>query len=216
MILVQKQLTGEVHFLNGSAVIASLSENATMNLGRKRGVIQIIDELGRAFVLSAQLVSSTQVLPASAVNFSGDVESLWSILIADFFNELHNSQIIINSNKVIMGGVWEIRGVLTPPIFAVDQNNYSPVSFEDNTIIRVSSSANRDITGFAAPGIGEQPIKVIVNVGANNIQIMNQSVLSVAANRIAAGANEQLNPNESAIIWYDQMSARWRILSIYN
>jgi len=89
MVLIQKQLNGDVFFLIGGTVVASLSEDVTFNLSFKRGGIDIIDEVGRRYFLEWGFVTQTQILPAAAVAFTGDLPTLWTLLVTYFFNELH-------------------------------------------------------------------------------------------------------------------------------
>lgn len=217
-MIIQKQTTGEVWAIETGRVICSMDEVCTFELDKNTNSIAITDSKGIRFVIPLIRITGTQLLPSALVPFSGTLTDLWQLLKTYFFLELHDTTISFPTvfPKITMSGVWNITGVLAAPIFAVDQNNYSPVGFVDNTIIKVSSTANRDITGFAAPGIGESPIKTICNVGSNNIRLINNSILSGAANRILLSNNETLNPNESAIIWYDQVSQRWRMLSKSN
>jgi hypothetical protein len=76
---------------------------------------------------------------------------------------------------------------------------------------RFSTNASRTITGFFALDLDSQ-LRVIVNVGANDLVLANNSASSSAANRILChtGANITLGPNESALIFYDRTSARVR------
>ncbi len=75
---------------------------------------------------------------------------------------------------------------------------------------RLTSNASRTITGFIAPLT--ENIRVIMNVGANNIVLAHQSGLSLAPNRIISlsAADITLAPNDSVILWYDITTGRWR------
>lgn len=86
-----------------------------------------------------------------------------------------------------------------------DQNNFS---LGHAVVHRISTNASRTITGFNALDLDSQ-LRVIVNVGANDLVLANNSGLSSAQNRILChtGANITLNPNESALIFYDRTSA---------
>lgn len=112
--------------------------------------------------------------------------------------------------------VRELAGV-TPPSWAADTpaqitadtNDYTLGSL---TVQRLTTDASRTLTGFVAI---PNALKVIVNAGAQNLVLANQSASSVAANRLInqAGANLTLTAEQSAIYWYDLTTTRWRQLN---
>lgn len=102
----------------------------------------------------------------------------------------------------------------TPSQITADQNNYNPTN--DGYYQRWSTDASRSITGlvFTSPGaqIGGQT-HVIVNVGSNNIVLVNESASSTAANRFhnSTGADITLAADQEVNCWYDATTARWRV-----
>lgn len=97
--------------------------------------------------------------------------------------------------------------------------NYDPI-IADQDNFRLSravvhrlnpTGATRTITGFRALDL-DSNLRVIVNVGTQDLVLANNSGSSTAENRILThtGANITLNPNESALIIYDRTSARVR------
>ena len=94
----------------------------------------------------------------------------------------------------------------SPDQLTADQNNYS---LADAILSRFSTNAARTITGFAGAKAG---IKIIANVGSNNLVLANNSASSDAQNRILthSGANITLTAGQLAIMTYDFTSARWR------
>lgn len=92
------------------------------------------------------------------------------------------------------------------PQITADQNNFP---LEPGVLQRLSTDASRTITGFANADAG---IKVIMNVGAQNIVLANDSASSTLQNRILChtGANITLNENESALLIYDFVTTKWR------
>lgn len=102
--------------------------------------------------------------------------------------------------------------ILSPPSFAVNQNNYNPVNIQTANVIRLLSSAVVQITGIIAPDNTRWKKICLLNVGASNITLVNASALSLANNRFAMNGNLILNANEGAIFLYDQISLRWRCL----
>lgn len=95
---------------------------------------------------------------------------------------------------------------VSPDQITADQNNYS---LPDAILTRFSTDASRTITGFAGSKAG---IKIIANVGSNDLILANNSGSSDAENRILthSGANITLGAGQLAIMTYDFTSARWR------
>jgi hypothetical protein len=95
---------------------------------------------------------------------------------------------------------------VTPAQITADQNNYA---LTDAILSRFSTDAARTITGFSGAKAG---IKIIANVGSNNLVLANDSASSDAENRILAhsGANITLSAGQLALMTYDFTSARWR------
>jgi hypothetical protein len=95
---------------------------------------------------------------------------------------------------------------ISPDQLTADRNNYS---LTDAILARFSTDAARTITGFAGAKSG---IKIIANVGANNLVLANNSASSDAENRILchSGADITLTANQFAIMVYDFTTVRWR------
>jgi hypothetical protein len=58
-------------------------------------------------------------------------------------------------------------------------------------------------------------LMILINVGAADLILENQSERSLAQDRIitGTGASLTLRPDQAATLFYDQTSARWRVLS---
>ena len=91
-----------------------------------------------------------------------------------------------------------------------DQNNCSTNGF---SVLRITTNAQRTITGFAENARGE--FLWVVNVGSNNLVLANQNAGSDAAFRIitGTGANLTLAADDIAMLWYDSTTTRWRVMS---
>lgn len=242
-MILQKQLTGEVLILDNSIIIDSIQEDCTINCLPMRSGLEIIDKTGRRFNISLSRVEGTQVLPAAVVPFSGSLSDLYTLLVGSFFNEFHtgsggavtsddvtnlstvaginvtNALDTLNAKfifpKLELSGVLSISSEISDTIIS-NQNDYSPIGFQDNTILNITVVGNRQITGFAAP-IGDKVIKIIRNVfGGGSISLRNQDVASIAENRMRLNNNETLDSGESAILWYNQNISRWNILATYQ
>lgn len=104
------------------------------------------------------------------------------------------------------GGVVEI----SPSSIGANQNNYNPTNWDTATVVRLSSDAAYDITGFDDTVTAK--LKKIFNVGSFNITLKNQSVSSTAANRmVIPGGDLILAPDDIVEIYNDATTARWRV-----
>ena len=114
--------------------------------------------------------------------------------------------------------VQTIRAPLDSPTqITADQNNYQAGTGR-SLFYRLSSDASRTVTGFnPAGGINQDgELHYIINVGANNIVLANESASSTAANRFTnvTGSDITLAANEMAMLVYDNTSARWRAVKL--
>ena len=111
--------------------------------------------------------------------------------------------------------------ISTPAQITANQNDYAfprtgidsteEISGNDEvTFQRLSSDASRNITGIVAKG--HSWLYVLANVGSFSIVLVNESSLSVAANRIitGTGGNITIAAGESVSLIYDATTARWR------
>jgi hypothetical protein len=92
-----------------------------------------------------------------------------------------------------------------------NQNEYNPSGL--SYLQRWSSDASRNVTGLTFSWVqvdGEQHL--ILNVGAQNIVLINESASSGAASRFttSTGADLTLAPNKAALVTYDGITSRWR------
>ena len=95
----------------------------------------------------------------------------------------------------------------SPAQITANQNNYAPGDF---SVLRLSTDASRDVTGFSGGAQGR--LLILFNVGANDIVLKHQDANSTAGNRILANtaADITISANEIAFLWYDSTTARWR------
>jgi hypothetical protein len=102
---------------------------------------------------------------------------------------------------------------LSPTQLAANTDNYNPTGLENAKVLRLSTDASRDLTGIAGGFAGRE--LVIFNVGAQDLVLKNNAT-STEANRFLLGADVTLGANESAHIFYDATSARWRAVGRHN
>lgn len=110
----------------------------------------------------------------------------------------------------IFGGSFTTSGVISPAALSSNQNNYSPTGISNATIIRLSATTVLNITGLVG-GINGRRI-VLVNTSNNPITLVNQSLLSTAANRFLLGGSNVTLVNGSVVnLVYDGVDSRWRV-----
>lgn len=102
-----------------------------------------------------------------------------------------------------------LTGIISPSQITGDQNDYNPTGWATCSVARISSDATRNMTGAAGVGTGE--IKLLYNIGTQNIVLKDESASSASTNRWALNGDFTLGPDEGAFIQYDLTSTRWRI-----
>lgn len=124
-----------------------------------------------------------------------------------------------SSGNLTISGAITIGATLhaipdSPTQLIADQNNYQAGTGR-SMFYRLSSDASRSITGFNPAGGTNQDgeLHYFINVGSNNIVLVNESASSTAGNRFlnVTGADITLATNEMAMLVYDNTSARWRV-----
>lgn len=117
-----------------------------------------------------------------------------------------------NGNSLLNMGEESIAAssVISPPSFAVAQNDYNPTGLQTASVLRLTATAISNVTGITAPNTARWKKLIIFNVGTVNITLVDASASSSVANRFAMNGNLLLNPNEGCIFIYDQTSSRWR------
>src|SRR3990167_2263510 len=121
---------------------------------------------------------------------------------------------VVTLNSEVVASLF-ISSVLTPAQITANQNNYNPTGYGDTySILRLASDAARNITGLLVPtAITDGKVVIIFNVGGFNITLVDESASSTAANRFALSAGIVIAPDDSAMLWYDITSLRWRLVS---
>ena len=125
-------------------------------------------------------------------------------------------QEILNSSSVRLFALEDGSIFFTPVSptqITANQNNYN---LGNGTFYRLSTDANRSITGFLEDDGGR--LKILVHTSAFVLTLVNQSASSDAANRVltVTGTDISLSQNEMAWVIYDDATDRWRAGKIEN
>jgi hypothetical protein len=111
----------------------------------------------------------------------------------------------------------EVVGVLTPAALSADVDDWEPSGLHTNRWLRVEPSGDdRWISGIDAGSAGEELI--ITNISATyDLYLPHENSSSAAANRFnlfgTSGSELQISHDRTVTLRYDDVSARWRIIS---
>ena len=113
---------------------------------------------------------------------------------------------------IVYAGSFFALMVATPPQITADQNDYAGCTV---SVCRLSTNAPHSITGIAGGTDGK--LLLLINIGANNLVLEHDDVLSAAENRmlLGGGTARTLSPGQSGLLIYDVASTRWRITIVY-
>jgi hypothetical protein len=103
---------------------------------------------------------------------------------------------------------FSLTGDISPAQITADQDDYNPTGLSTASVLRLSADAPRNITGLQGGSDGR--VLIVMNVGAQNIVLKDDSASSTAANRFALTADITMTPDMSVILLYDSTSSRWR------
>jgi len=100
---------------------------------------------------------------------------------------------------------------LTPSQITANTDDYAPTGHLTARRFRLSTDASHNLTGLQGGTDGRDI--VIANVGSFDLVLVHDAT-STAASRflLPNGSNLTLNPNDSASLWYDGTSSRWRAI----
>jgi hypothetical protein len=193
-----RSITGLV--ISGSSSVPNLSELKITNVGTQFNII-----------LRAESASSTA---ANRFTFDGQDIVLLPGQNCTVWYDWTTSRWrgVACSQDGRIGGQDVTAGVISPPIIATDQNDYTPTGLENASVIRLIASAVVNITGLAGGVDGRR--LVLFNIGTLPITLVHQSLSSLAANRFFTGtSNTTIVGNNAASLVYDGTSGFWRIYS---
>lgn len=133
----------------------------------------------------------------------GNGSSSWSSLTyVGFVTSVAGKQGVVTLDHRDVGNL-----PITLTQFTANQDN---LDLGTGGIIRISSDAARNITGFVATSSGDA--RLLVNTGSFTITLVHQSSNSSANNRIicVGSANLEVQSQGSVVVYYDAIDSRWR------
>lgn len=132
------------------------------------------------------------------------------ILVATFNPTSHVMALAVSA----IAGALTYSSSITPTALAADANDYAPTGLSGATILKLSGTAARNITGLT--GGAEGVTKRIENVGSYALTFKAESASSTAANRFALTGDLIVPANGMIEITYDSTASRWRLLAAGN
>lgn len=204
-------LTGAPSSSNTTAI--RLAASATNN-GATDKVVSSITNTGSGYNPTTGTGTYASVKIDPLINITGGTQSVYGTWYkptqTSFTGTTHYAW-------VHESGFVAWQSVLSPSQITSNQNDYNPTGWQNGgapngaSILRLSTDASRNITSLTSGVDGR--LCIIVNVGAQNIVLKDDDgATGTAANRFQFNADVTLLPEESAMIWYDGTSSRWRII----
>lgn len=166
------------------------------------------EDLDRVFVTPAQRAEFGQ-LRADLSTLDADIDAVALALAA-----INDGKAPVDGAALTNPGLGQrvaFTTTITPPVLVADQNDYLPVNLHAATHVRLSAASARILTGLDGGVEGE--IKTLSNVGAGDVMLASNNLLSAFANRFALGADHVLRPGETITLRYDDVTERWRPFS---
>jgi hypothetical protein len=112
----------------------------------------------------------------------------------------------------VTAGPVRFAGDISPTQLTANVNDWSPTGLASAAVIRFSTDATRNVTGLAGGADGR--LLVLMNVGAQQAVLVDDSASSAAANRFALDGSLTLLGDTAATLLYDATSSRWRLLGV--
>ena len=187
---IVKELTGEVSINSTTSgnTVKQMTVDACLFFSnrRKAGGVYVVDSLGGEFWLDSSLVDSTQILPAAAVDFTGDARELYELLEASFFYN------VVNPPSGGGGGVVE-SNIIYPAVNVT-------LTASDYIVVPTASII---IKLVATPAIGQ-----VYKIYANNNSI---TVSPQGAHTIVGQATVSIRNYSAIIVQYVALNT-WEII----
>ena len=118
------------------------------------------------------------------------------------------------ATAVDISGTLFLTSIITPTSTGAE-DNWNPTGLSTATVIRVNCAgpAQTEISGIVGGTSGR--ILILINVGTFIMHLLDEDGGSTAANQILHGQDSfEVEPHESATLWYDGTSSRWRVIAV--
>jgi hypothetical protein len=120
---------------------------------------------------------------------------------------------LTSSGNTTISGSLITTGIVTPAQITTDQNDYAPSGIGSASVLRVSSSALKYITGIAGGQVAGR-VLYVTNIGTQVVTLKDSDAGSTAANRFATnGYNVAIYGGQNVTLLYDGTLSRWVVLS---
>ncbi|MFN7609448.1 MAG: hypothetical protein ACK5QX_00710 [bacterium] len=108
----------------------------------------------------------------------------------------------------------ELKGALVPAALTANANDYNPSGLSDAANLKLSSTANIDVTGIA--GGAEGRVLLIKNVGNFLITLKDENAGSAASNRFSTPGDVELPPGKMVLAVYGSLQNRWDVIGYHK
>ena len=116
-----------------------------------------------------------------------------------------------NAIVTAIGAQIALTGKIVPAALVASVNDWAPTGWSTaSTVYAGSVTVPVVITGFLATTDGD--IKIIHNAGNQTLRLSAEDSLSAAANRLGAPSDLILDANGAAILQYETLNSRWRLI----
>lgn len=121
-------------------------------------------------------------------------------------------------NAISIQGNLALGNVVTHNLSAGANDNATIANIATANVVRFTCAGDAAVSGIAGGTAGK--LLLIINADTTDyIQFIDESISSSAANRITlnqVGPSVFLQPGQSAWLWYDGTSSRWRYIGHYD
>lgn len=106
-----------------------------------------------------------------------------------------------------------LQGSLAPTQITANQNDYAPANLATSMTLYLTSDQSRSVTGLSGgSSTTDGLVRIISNVGTQNIVLTAQDSASLAVNRFALASNLTLSPATTVMLRYNATALRWYIV----
>lgn len=162
------------------------------------------------------IIYSSNAYAALTNPFTGNVDGSWFFYAAPgrYDTRYTKSNFSFGTAPTYDQLGYDYMSVISPAQITANQNNYAPVNGLNVEQWRLSTDANRTITGIDASTAVSGQSLTLFNIGAFGLTLNEQDALSSPNNRIITGiGNVLINAGQSAMLKYDSTTLRWRVLA---